>query len=48
MIIILCDDIARWWLEWHKCKLDQSNTSVHGARMLFSPSMKPNPKQFML
>ena len=44
----LCDDKARWRLEWHKYKLDSNNVPVYGDRMFFSPKLKPNPKKYML
>ena len=43
----LCDDKARWWPEWYEYKLDSSNVSIYGARMLFLPKRKQNPKTYM-
>jgi len=40
----LCDDTARWWLEWHIFTLDDNNVPVYGARMLFSQKRKLNLK----
>ena len=44
----LCDDVARWWLEWHEYSLNDDNILVYGSRMLFKPNRKPNLSKFML
>ena len=38
----ICADVTRWWSEWHECYLDNSNIPVYGARMIFSPKLKPD------
>ena len=30
----LCDDVARWWPEWHEYSLNDKNITVYGSRML--------------
>jgi len=44
----LCDDVAHWWPEWHEYCLDNSNISVYGARMLFSPKRKAESSKYTL
>ena len=44
----LCADAVRWWPEWHKYYLDDSNLPVHGAHMIFSPKRKPDLTRYML
>ena len=33
----LCDDVFRWWPEYHKYHLDDTHIPVYGARILLSP-----------
>ena len=44
----LCDDVARWWPEWHEYYLDDANIQVYGARMHFNPRRKPDLTNYML
>ena len=44
----LCDDVARWWPEWHEYLLNDDNIPVYGSRMLFKPNRKPNLAKYML
>ena len=44
----LCDDIARWWSEWHEYSLNDDNTPVYGSRILFKPTRKPDLTKYML
>ena len=44
----LCDDIARWWPEWHKYQLDANNVPVFMDRKLLSPKRKPNLKKYVM
>ena len=44
----LCDEKARWWLEWHEYKLISNNIPVYSARVLFSPKQKPNLKKYVM
>ena len=44
----LYDDKDRLCPKWHEYKIDSNNVPVHGARILFSPKRKPNPKKCIL
>ena len=44
----LCDDVARWWPEWHEYSMNDENIPVYGSRMLFKPNRKPDLKKYML
>ena len=44
----LCDDITRWWPEWHAYSLNDENIPVYGLPMLFKPNIKPNLAKYML
>ena len=44
----LCGDKSQWWPEWHEYILDSNITPVYGARILFSPKRKQNPKKYVL
>ena len=44
----LCDDVARWWPEWHEYSLNDENIPVYGSRMIFKLNRKPNLAKYML
>ena len=44
----LCDDVDRWWSEWHEYSLNDENIPVYGSRMLFNSNRKPNLTKYML
>ena len=44
----LCDDVARWWPEWHKYSLNDDNISFYGSCMLFKPNKRPDLTKYML
>ena len=35
----LCDDITRWWPEWHAYSLNDENIPVYGLPMLFKQNV---------
>ena len=44
----LCDDVSRWWPEWHEYSMNDENIPVYGSRMLLKPNRKTDLKKYML
>ena len=43
----LCDDIARWWINWHGYHLDNQNVSMYNDRILFCPKRETTLNKYI-